>query len=263
MPLFGKKKNEKITERPKTAPPQNETSYFGKNLMIKGRVSGNGNVIILGALDGEFNLRGRVKVAQPAKIKGEVKADVISVNGSVQGSLAARERIHFQGLPASIGWVGLGQRHRLGLAFNAMVRSGEIGPVMLGRDHHDTGGTDSPFRETANIKDGSNIMADMATQCFAGNAARGMTLVALHNGGGVGWGEVINGGFGMVIDGSQEAEERLKMMLHWDVNNGIARRSWAQNKPAKFAIQHAMKENPDLKVTLPNEADENLLNGLL
>jgi len=154
-------------------------------------------------------------------------------------------------------------RTKIAQAFNDAISKGEISaPIVLGRDHHDVSGTDSPFRETSNIYDGSSFTADMAVQNFAGDGFRGATWISLHNGGGVGWGEVINGGFGMLIDGSREAKERLEMMLHWDVNNGIARRSWAQNKPAKFAIQQAMKENPELKVTLPNEADENLLNGL-
>lgn len=121
-------------------------------------------------------------------------------------------------------------RIKIALKFNDMVRKGEIGPVMLGRDHHDVSGTDSPFRETANIKDGSNVMADMATQCFAGNAARGMSLVALHNGGGVGIGKAINGGFGLVLDGSKKTDDIIKSALLWDVMGGVARRSWARNK---------------------------------
>jgi urocanate hydratase len=154
-------------------------------------------------------------------------------------------------------------RTKIALAFNEAIKSGEISaPVVLGRDHHDVSGTDSPYRETSNIYDGSAFTADMAVQNFVGDSFRGATWVSLHNGGGVGWGEVINGGFGLTIDGSAEAEERLKMMLHWDVNNGIARRSWAQNPAAKFAIQQAMNENSELKVTLANEADEDLINGL-
>jgi len=154
-------------------------------------------------------------------------------------------------------------RTKIAKAFNDAIADGRISaPIVLGRDHHDVSGTDSPYRETSNIYDGSSFTADMAVQNFVGDGFRGATWISLHNGGGVGWGEVINGGFGMCIDGSKEAEERLIMMLHWDVNNGISRRSWAQNKPAKFAIEQAMKENPDLKVTIPNEADENLLDGL-
>ena len=154
-------------------------------------------------------------------------------------------------------------RTKIAAAFNSAIKSGKISaPIVLGRDHHDVSGTDSPYRETSNIYDGSSFTADMAVQNFVGDGFRGATWISLHNGGGVGWGEVINGGFGMVLDGTEESDKRLKMMLHWDVNNGISRRSWAQNEPAKFAIQQAMKENPDLKVTLPNEADDSLLEGL-
>ncbi len=154
-------------------------------------------------------------------------------------------------------------RTQIAKAFNQAIRDGRISaPIVLGRDHHDVSGTDSPYRETSNIYDGSSFTADMAVQNFVGDGFRGATWISLHNGGGVGWGEVINGGFGMTIDGSPEAEERLTMMLHWDVNNGISRRSWARNKPARFAIEQAMKENPNLKVTLPEEADENLLDSL-
>jgi len=134
--------------------------------------------------------------------------------------------------------------------------------VVLGRDHHDVSGTDSPFRETSNIYDGSQFTADMAIQNVIGDAFRGATWVSIHNGGGVGWGEVINGGFGMVLDGSQEASRRLKMMLYWDVNHGITRRSWARNDGAIFAIQREMERTPELNVTLPHIADDNLLDKL-
>jgi urocanate hydratase len=147
-------------------------------------------------------------------------------------------------------------------AFNDAIAAGEIGPVVLGRDHHDVSGTDSPYRETSNIYDGSRFTADMAVQNFVGDAFRGATWVSLHNGGGVGWGEVINGGFGMLLDGTASASVRLKRMLHWDVNNGIARRSWARNEEAVFAIQRAMEIEPLLKVTLPNIVDDDLLNGI-
>ena len=154
-------------------------------------------------------------------------------------------------------------RRDIALRFNQMVREGAIGPVMLGRDHHDTGGTDSPFRETSNIKDGSNIMADMATQCFAGNAARGMSMVALHNGGGVGIGKSINGGFGMVLDGSERVDKILNMAMPWDVMVGVARRSWAQNENARQTAEayNHTNEGTDC-ITLPNLADEALLDGL-
>lgn len=152
-------------------------------------------------------------------------------------------------------------RMAIAQAFNDAIAAGEIGPIVLGRDHHDVSGTDSPFRETSNIYDGSRFTADMAVQNFVGDAFRGATWVSLHNGGGVGWGEVINGGFGMLLDGSKESSVRLNRMLHWDVNNGIARRSWARNEEAVFAIKRAMEREPLLKVTLPNTVDDDLLNG--
>ncbi|MGB9440695.1 MAG: urocanate hydratase [Desulfobacterales bacterium] len=155
-------------------------------------------------------------------------------------------------------------RMTIALKFNEMVRNGEIGPIMLGRDHHDTGGTDSPFRETANIKDGSNIMADMATQCFAGNACRGMSLVALHNGGGVGIGKAVNGGFGLVLDGSERVDSVIKQAIPWDVMGGVARRAWARNDNS---IETAIKYN-DMRrgsdhITLPFLTDENLVEHLV
>lgn len=155
-------------------------------------------------------------------------------------------------------------RLKIALRFNEMVRKGKIGPVMLGRDHHDAGGTDSPFRETANIKDGSNIMADMATQCFAGNAARGMSLVALHNGGGVGIGKAINGGFGLVLDGSRRVDRVIERAIPWDVMGGVARRAWARNENS---IETAMKYNETRKgtdhITLPFIPDEDLVKYLV
>jgi urocanate hydratase len=167
------------------------------------------------------------------------------------------------GSQARILYADCNGRTKIAKAFNDAIKAGEIlAPIVLGRDHHDVSGTDSPYRETSNINDGSAFTADMAVQNFVGDSFRGATWVSLHNGGGVGWGEAINGGFGLTIDGTAEAEERLKMMLHWDVNNGIARRSWAQNPAAKFAIKQAMNENPELKITLANEADEDLINGL-
>ena len=148
-------------------------------------------------------------------------------------------------------------------AFNDAIREGKISaPVVLGRDHHDVSGTDSPYRETSNIYDGSQFTADMSVQNVIGGASRGATWVSLHNGGGVGWGEVINGGFGMVLDGSADAQRRLKSMLFWDVNNGLARRSWARNPEAMFAIKRAMQAEPQLSVTLPNLVDQVLLDSL-
>jgi len=154
-------------------------------------------------------------------------------------------------------------RTKIAAAFNRAIRNGEISsPIVLGRDHHDVSGTDSPYRETSNIYDGSSFTADMAIQNVIGDSFRGATWVSIHNGGGVGWGEVINGGFGMTLDGSDDSDRRLKQMLHWDVNNGIARRSWARNESAIFAIKRAMQENPNLTVTLPNLTDEKLIDGL-
>ncbi|RKD91836.1 urocanate hydratase [Mangrovibacterium diazotrophicum] len=167
------------------------------------------------------------------------------------------------GSQARILYANSNARIEIAFRFNEAIRSKEISaPIVLGRDHHDVSGTDSPFRETSNIYDGSSFTADMAVQNVIGDASRGATWVSLHNGGGVGWGEVTNGGFGMVLDGSQEADEKLKMMLLYDVNNGIARRSWARNKEAMFAIAEEMKHTPGLKVTLPNLVDREILNNL-
>lgn len=168
------------------------------------------------------------------------------------------------GTQARIFYQDAMSRTRVALKFNEMVRNGEIGPVMLGRDHHDVSGTDSPFRETSNIKDGSNIMADMATQCFAGNAARGMTMIALHNGGGVGIGKSINGGFGMVLDGSHRVDEILMQAMPWDVMGGVARRAWARNP---HSIETVIEYNNDNKgtdhITLPYIADDDLIKKLV
>ncbi|WP_288955997.1 urocanate hydratase [uncultured Polaribacter sp.] len=153
-------------------------------------------------------------------------------------------------------------RIKIAKAFNDAIANNEIGAVILGRDHHDVSGTDSPFRETSNIYDGSKFTADMAIHNVIGDSFRGATWVSIHNGGGVGWGEVINGGFGMLLDGTKEAEEKLKNMLFYDVNNGIARRSWARNDEAIFAIKREMERTPNLKITLPNLVEENLLNNL-
>ena len=152
-------------------------------------------------------------------------------------------------------------RSKIAEAFNKAIATGKIGPVVLGRDHHDVSGTDSPYRETSNIYDGSKFTADMAIHNVIGDSFRGATWVSIHNGGGVGWGEAINGGFGMVLDGSKASERKLKSMLFWDVNNGIARRNWARNKGAIFAIKRAMEEEPNLKVTIPNSVDDSLFNS--
>ena len=154
-------------------------------------------------------------------------------------------------------------RIKIAKAFNKAIKKGVISePIVLGRDHHDVSGTDSPYRETSNIYDGSQFTADMAIHNVIGDSFRGATWVSIHNGGGVGWGEVINGGFGLMIDGSKEAEEKLESMLFWDVNNGISRRSWARNKEAIFAIKRAMKENPQLEVTIPNTCDKELIDKI-
>lgn len=156
------------------------------------------------------------------------------------------------GSQARILYADADGRIRIAAAFNKAIAEGKIGPVVLGRDHHDVSGTDSPYRETSNIYDGSSYTADMAVHNVIGDSFRGATWVSIHNGGGVGWGEVINGGFGLLLDGTEEAQKRLESMLFWDVNNGISRRSWARNKGSVFAIKRAMKANPNLKVTLPN-----------
>ena len=153
-------------------------------------------------------------------------------------------------------------RSKIAEAFNNAVEEGKIGPVVIGRDHHDVSGTDSPYRETSNINDGSKFTADMAIHNVIGDSFRGATWVSIHNGGGVGWGEVMNGGFGMLLDGTKEADARLKSMLFYDVNNGIARRSWARNDEALFAIKREMERTPSLKVTIPNLVEDNLLDGL-
>ncbi len=177
---------------------------------------------------------------------------------------AAGENQMVVGSQARILYADSEGRIKIAQAFNKAIKEGKIGPVVLGRDHHDVSGTDSPYRETSNIYDGSRFTADMAIQNVIGDGFRGATWVSIHNGGGVGWGEVINGGFGMLLDGSSEADRRLEMMLFYDVNNGIARRSWARNKEAQFAIRREMERSPGLKITLAEECDEKLdLNKLV
>ena len=167
------------------------------------------------------------------------------------------------GSKARILYADADGRKSIAKAFNDAISNGDLsGPVILGRDHHDVAGTDSPYRETSNIRDGSMFTADMAVQNFVGDSFRGATWVSLHNGGGVGWGEVVNGGFGMLIDGTKESEEKLLSMLDWDVNNGISRRAWARNDGAIYAIKRAMENNPRLRVTLPNTADDELIDSI-
>ena len=197
-----------------------------------------------------------MKKNSPQEIQQQMADNIQWIKGAQENKLVV-------GSQARILYADADGRMEIAAAFNKAIESGEIsGPIILGRDHHDVSGTDSPFRETSNIYDGSQFTADMAVQNFVGDGFRGATWISLHNGGGVGWGEVINGGFGMVLDGSADADRRLKMMLHWDVNNGIARRSWARNKPAIFAIKRAMEKEPKLKVTIPNLVEGDLLDGL-
>ncbi|WP_068597070.1 urocanate hydratase [Vaginella massiliensis] len=190
----------------------------------------------------------------PAEIQQQMQDNITWIKGAQENKLVV-------GSQARILYADAEGRIKIAKAFNDAIAKGEIGPVVLGRDHHDVSGTDSPFRETSNIYDGSKFTADMAIHNVIGDSFRGATWVSIHNGGGVGWGEVINGGFGMLLDGSADAEQRLKSMLHWDVNNGIARRSWARNEEAIFAIKRAMEEEPLLKVTLPNMVNDALLEG--
>ncbi len=210
------------------------------------------------------------------------KSDALAVEALMEESRTATDDIKMQMLD-NIHWIEEAGRNHLvvgsqarilyadaigrttiALKFNDAIRKGEIkAPIVLGRDHHDVSGTDSPFRETSNIYDGSQFTADMAVQNVIGDGFRGATWVSIHNGGGVGWGEVINGGFGMVIDGSEDSARHIREMLHWDVNNGIARRSWARNKGAEDAIRREMQRTPSLKVTMPNHADDSLLDETL
>lgn len=179
----------------------------------------------------------------------------------IQGAKANRLIV---GSQARILYADCEGRTKIAAEFNKAIADGRLSaPVVLGRDHHDVSGTDSPFRETSNIYDGSSFTADMAVHNVIGDSFRGATWVSLHNGGGVGWGEVINGGFGMVLDGTPEADRRLRCMLHWDVNNGIARRGWARNEPAMFAIKRAMETEPRLKVTMPNIADDKMIEEIV
>ncbi|MCA9514993.1 MAG: urocanate hydratase, partial [Myxococcales bacterium] len=169
----------------------------------------------------------------------------------------AHENALVVGSQARILYADRRGRVALAEAFHAAIRDGRLrGPVVLGRDHHDVSGTDSPYRETADIRDGSNLTADMAVHNVIGDAARGATWVSLHNGGGVGWGEVMNGGFGHVLDGSEESAVRARRMLDWDVSNGLARRAWARNEGARWAVERAMADEPGLRVTLPAPADD-------
>jgi urocanate hydratase len=185
----------------------------------------------------------------PSEIQEQMQDNIQWIKGAQENKLVV-------GSQARILYADSEGRIEIAKAFNEAIAKGELGTVVLGRDHHDVSGTDSPYRETSNIYDGSQFTADMAIQNVIGDSFRGATWVSIHNGGGVGWGEVINGGFGMVLDGTLEAAKRLESMLFWDVNNGISRRNWARNNGATFAIKRAMQKQPLLKVTLPNLVDD-------
>lgn len=198
-----------------------------------------------------------IRRTAPAEIAGQLDDNIHWIKE------AARNRL-VVGSQARILYADCEGRTKIALAFNEAIKRGELSaPVVLGRDHHDVSGTDSPYRETSNIYDGSSFTADMAVQNVIGDSFRGATWVSIHNGGGVGWGEVINGGFGMVVDGSEDSARRIREMLLWDVNNGIARRSWARNEGALFSIRREMERTPGLKVTLPNTADETIVREAL
>ena len=195
----------------------------------------------------------KLMINSPNEIKVQMQDNIDWIKAAKSNSLVV-------GSKARILYADSLGRVEIAKAFNKAIAEKKIGTIILGRDHHDVSGTDSPYRETSNIYDGSKFTADMAIQNVIGDSFRGATWVSIHNGGGVGWGEVINGGFGMVIEGSKECDKKIESMLHWDVNNGVARRSWARNSGAIFAIKQAMKLNSDLKVTLPNEVDDKYLN---
>lgn len=218
------------------------TSGKAEDLLTTDRIAGN-------------VLKEMAKTA-PAEISQQMQDNIRWIEAADDNKMVV-------GSQARILYADAEGRINIAKAFNDAIASGEISaPVILGRDHHDVSGTDSPFRETSNIYDGSQFTADMAIQNVIGDSFRGATWVSIHNGGGVGWGEVINGGFGMLLDGTADSERRLKAMLHWDVNNGIARRSWARNDEAIFAIKRAMQQEPKLKITLPNKVDDQLLENI-
>tara|TARA_A200000113_G_scaffold58193_1_gene49515 strand:- start:7064 stop:9064 length:2001 start_codon:yes stop_codon:yes gene_type:complete len=199
----------------------------------------------------------RLIKSAPEEVRQQMKDNIKWIKGAQENNLVV-------GSKARILYADSEGRIEIAKAFNKAIRNKEISaPIVLGRDHHDVSGTDSPYRETSNIYDGSAFTADMAIQNVIGDSFRGATWVSIHNGGGVGWGEVINGGFGLTIDGSQNSEKKLVNMLFWDVNNGIARRNWARNKEAIFAIKREMDRNPKLKVTLPNIANQDFIDGLI
>jgi urocanate hydratase len=198
----------------------------------------------------------QIKITAPIEIQQQMQDNITWIREAEENKLVV-------GSQARILYADAEGRAKIAEAFNKAIHSGDISaPVVLGRDHHDVSGTDSPFRETSNINDGSKFTADMAIHNVIGDSFRGATWVSIHNGGGVGWGEVINGGFGMVLDGTKEASKRLKNMLFYDVNNGISRRSWARNEEALFAIKREMERTPELKVTLPNLVEDSIFKDL-
>jgi urocanate hydratase len=197
-----------------------------------------------------------IKSSAPGEIRQQMEDNIQWIRQADSNRLVVGSR-------ARILYADAEGRIAIASAFNEAIRKGDISaPVVLGRDHHDVSGTDSPYRETSNIHDGSRFTADMAIHNVIGDSFRGASWVSIHNGGGVGWGEVINGGFGLVLDGSDAADTRLRQMLFYDVNNGIARRSWARNEEALFAIRREMARSPKLRVTLPEPVEESLLHGL-
>jgi urocanate hydratase len=199
----------------------------------------------------------RLLIKSPVEIKQQMKDNILWIEGAAKNKLVV-------GSQARILYADAEGRMEIASAFNDAISKGLISaPVVIGRDHHDVSGTDSPYRETSNINDGSKFTADMAVQNAIGDSFRGATWVSLHNGGGVGWGEVINGGFGMILDGTPSTENKLRMMLHWDVNNGIARRNWARNSEAMFTLRREMDRTPGLKVTIPYIADDEMIDEAL
>ena len=203
-----------------------------------------------------MNVLEEIKKTAPEKIQQQMQDNITWIKEAKQNNLVV-------GSKARILYTDSEGRIKIAQAFNDAVQSGKISaPIILGRDHHDVSGTDSPYRETSNIYDGSKFTADMSIHNVIGDSFRGATWVSIHNGGGVGWGEVMNGGFGLVLDGTDDASKRLKNMLFYDVNNGIARRSWARNDEALFAIKREMKRTSQLKITLPNTIENDLLDNL-
>ena len=197
----------------------------------------------------------KIMKKSPKEIQQQMADNIQWIKGAQANKLVV-------GSQARILYADAEGRVKIAAAFNKAIKKGILGPIVLGRDHHDVSGTDSPYRETSNIYDGSRFTADMAIQNVIGDSFRGATWVSIHNGGGVGWGEVINGGFGLLLDGSDDADRKLRSMLFWDVNNGISRRNWARNEEAVFAIKRAMESEPLLKVTVPNFADDDLINSI-